>query len=157
MNNSHLMAMLGSLREAREELVSRVVREDPDLFSSFFDFEKSDAMLELTFEREFLFFIDSNIKAFMRYGNVLEEDAYAVAVKKAIAALADSRDITNIQAGDISALIMHKVEIIDELFSVSRKSDDRLNVLKYNSARDRVLFDRLIKDLQTEGGGNGVS
>ncbi|MEZ9399653.1 hypothetical protein AB4218_25190, partial [Vibrio splendidus] len=67
MQNKVLSEILASLREARNELVSRCIDEEPQLFSSFFEFENNDNLLRLSFDREYSIFLNNNLEKMSYY------------------------------------------------------------------------------------------
>lgn len=46
------------------------------------------------------------------------------------------------------ALVKHKIKYISELLEVADNDENKFNLLDYNYARDKALFDRQIKKLK---------
>lgn len=150
MHKQSLIEILLSLRGARENLVSRTIKEEPQLFSTFFEFENNDNMLELSFEREFSIFLNNNLEFF---SNTISEPHLSFTRNKlkyiveefVCSRLSDDHRTSNHL--DVFFL-KNKIDMIDEIFSVAISNNEKIERIRYVYRKEQVLFDREFKKLR---------
>lgn len=152
MKNETLTELLIALEEARNEFVFRSINEEPQLFSSFFDFEKSESLLYLSFEREYSLFVTNNLEKISR-SNVLIKDPHIYnkikeIIEEFVRFHGDKNNSNNIDIQNV--LLSEKINNIDNLFSICSKDKDRVEKINYIRKRENVLFDREFKRLLRE-------
>lgn len=133
--------LLLSLREAREELISRTLNEDPQLFSSLFQYENDDNLLLLSFEREYSIFINSNLEKLCNNITDIEDEHIKIKLKNITEALlsfkgAKSNSFVN------SVFISERIKAIEKILSTFDKGVERLEQMKYIHKKDKALFER---------------
>lgn len=157
MQNNALIELLTSLREARQDLASRSINEEPQLFSSFFDFENNDNLLCLSFDREYSIFLNNNLEK-MSYHISNPEDFDTQEKIKLIAEafISFNKKKNKISSTNVDTFFLSdKVANIDKLFSVFLKDKDRLDQINYMRRKDQVLFEREFNRLLGESNGLG--
>ncbi len=133
--------LLTSLREAREDLVSRTLNEDPQLFESFFKYEKNENLLSLSFEREFSIFINKNLEKFSNHISDIDDESTKQKLKIITEEFVSFKQSKTTSCID-SFFLDDKVKQIEKIFSIFDKDKDRLNEIKYIKSKDQVLFER---------------
>ncbi|EGR3003213.1 hypothetical protein DMW06_23220 [Vibrio parahaemolyticus] len=133
--------LLTSLREAREDLVSRTLNEDPQLFESFFKYEKNETLLSLSFEREFSIFINKNLEKFSNHVSDIDDENTKQKLKIITEEFVSFKQSKTTSCID-SFFLDDKVKQIDKIFSIFDKDKDRLNEIKYIKSKDQALFER---------------
>ncbi|HFG1589522.1 hypothetical protein [Vibrio diabolicus] len=133
--------LLTSLREAREDLVSRTLNEDPQLFKSFFKYEKNENLLSLSFEREFSIFINKNLEKFSSHISDIDDENTKKKLKIITEEFVSFKQSKTTSCID-SFFLDDKVKQIDKIFSIFDKDMDRLNKIKYIKSKDQALFER---------------
>ncbi|WP_391087789.1 hypothetical protein [Vibrio sp. NH-UV-68] len=133
--------LLTSLREAREDLVSRTLNEDPQLFESLFKYEKSENLLSLSFEREFFIFINKNLEKFSNHISDIDDESTKQKLKIITEEFVSFKQSKTTSCID-SFFLDDKVKQIEKIFSIFDKDKDRLNEIKYIKSKDQVLFER---------------
>lgn len=133
--------LLTSLREAREYLVSRTLNEDPQLFESFFKYEKNETLLSLSFEREFSIFINKNLEKFSNHVSDIDDENTKQKLKIITEEFVSFKQSKTTSCID-SFFLDDKVKQIDKIFSIFDKDKDRLNEIKYIKSKDQALFER---------------
>lgn len=133
--------LLTSLREAREDLVSRTLNEDPQLFESFFKYEQNENLLSLSFEREFSIFINKNLEKFSNHISDIDDENTKKKLKIITEEFVSFKQSKTTSCID-SFFLDDKVKQIEKIFSIFDKDKDRLNEIKYIKSKDQVLFER---------------
>lgn len=133
--------LLTSLREAREDLVSRTLNEDPQLFEPFFKYEKNENLLSLSFEREFSIFINKNLEKFSSHISDIDDENTKKKLKIITEEFVSFKQSKTTSCID-SFFLDDKVKQIDKIFSIFDKDMDRLNEIKYIKSKDQALFER---------------
>ncbi len=155
MQNKALIELLTSLREARQDLVFRSINEEPQLFSSFFEFESNDNLLCLSFDREYSIFLNNNLEQMSYHISNSEDSDTQKKIKEITEAFINFKknkiSNTNVETFFLSDKIAH----IDKLFSVFLKDKDRLEQINYMRRKDQVLFERAFSRLLGEKNGLG--
>ena len=152
MKSETLTELLIALEEARNEFFFRSVNEEPQLFSSFFDFEKSESLLCLSFEREYSLFVTNNLEKISRSNLLIKDPHIYNKIKEIIEEFVcfhgDKNNSNNIDVQNV--LLSEKINNIDNLFSICSKDKDRIEQINYIRKRENVLFDREFKRLLKE-------
>lgn len=136
-----MQELLTSLREARENLVSRTLNEEPQLFESFFKYENNDNLLSLSFEREFSIFINNNLERFSNHITDIEDEDTKQKLKVITEELLSFKQSKTTSCID-SFFIDDKVKQIEKIFTIFDKDKDRLQEINYMVSKDKVLFER---------------
>ncbi|MEZ9342185.1 hypothetical protein AB4165_06335 [Vibrio cyclitrophicus] len=136
-----MQEMLTALREAREDLVSRSINEEPQLFSSFFQYENNENLLKLSFEREYSVFINTNLEKFSSHISEVESVNTQIKLRNMTEEFisfkqSKSRSCIN------TFFLDDKVKKIEKIFSIFDTDIDRLKEINYIRRKDQVLFDR---------------
>lgn len=158
MAHDELKASLDLLRQSRERLILRTTSQNADLFSNLFLFEKNEMGLKLTFEKEITQFINSHFSTSDEYVCLLSHSTvYALALKRLIYSLSKEEDVRHAEIS-ISAfyrdLNLTKVEFLDLLINLEKKSEVNFSQFKYVMIRDDRIFDREIEKLTAASKGN---
>ncbi|HHQ4465322.1 TPA: hypothetical protein ACSP8J_003936 [Aeromonas veronii] len=133
--------LLLSLREAREELISRTLNEDPQLFSSLFQYENDDNLLLLSFEREYSIFINSNLEKLCNNITDIEDEHIKIKLKNITEALLSFKGAKNNSFVN-SVFISERIKAIEKILSTFDKGVERLEQMKYIHKKDKALFER---------------
>lgn len=133
--------LLTSLREAREDLISRTLNEDPQLFESFFKYEKNENLLSLSFEREFSIFINKNLEKFSNHISDIGDENTKQKLKIITEEFVSFKQSKTTSCID-SFFLDDKVKQIEKISSIFDKDKGRLNEIKYIKSKDQVLFER---------------
>lgn len=147
-----MQELLTALREARRDFVSRSINEDPQLFSSFFQYEKNENLLSLSFEREYSIFINCNLEKFSNYISDIEDGSTQEKLKHIIEELVSFKQSKSTSCID-SFFLDDKVKQIEKIFSIFDKDKDRLEEINYIRRKDIVLFEREFNRLLGEQNG----
>lgn len=141
MKNNFLTELLKALREAREDLVSRSVSEDPQLFGSLFQYENNENLLTLSFDREYAIFLNSNIERFSNTISDFENHEMKDKLKNITEELVSFRKSKTTSCID-TFFIDDKISQIEKIFTIFEKDKDRLAEINYIRHKDQVLFER---------------
>ncbi|MDW1898685.1 hypothetical protein [Vibrio sp. Vb1337] len=133
--------LLKALREAREDLVSRSLSEDPRLFSSFFQYENNENLLSLSFEREYSIFINSNLEKFSNHITDFEDTDTQKKLKQITEEFVSFKQSKSSSCID-TFFLDDKVKQIEKIFSIFNKDKDRIEKISYMRSKDKVLFER---------------
>ncbi|HGY0991709.1 TPA: hypothetical protein ACNU17_000570 [Aeromonas salmonicida subsp. pectinolytica] len=133
--------LLLSLREAREELISRTLNEDPQLFSSLFQYENDDNLLLLSFEREYSIFINSNLEKICNNITNVEDENIKIKLKNITEALLGFKGAKNNSFVN-SVFISDRIKAIEKILSTFDKGVERLEQVNYIHKKDKALFER---------------
>lgn len=135
------LELLASLRDAREDLVSRTLNEDPQLFESFFKYENNENLLSLSFEREYSIFVNNNLEKFLVHLSNIDDENTKQKLKIITEKFVAFRQSKTTSCID-SFFLVDKVKQIEKIFSIFDKNQGRLNEIKYIKSKDQVLFER---------------
>ncbi|EGU33812.1 hypothetical protein VIBRN418_15908 [Vibrio sp. N418] len=149
-----IQELLTALRDARVDLVSRSVSEDPQLFSAFFQYENNENLLSLSFEREYSIFINSNLEKFSKNITDIEDVETQTKLKHIIEEFVGFKQSKSSSCID-AFFLDDKVKQIEKIFSIFDKDKDRIEEINYIIRKDQVLFEREFNRLLGEQ--NGIS
>jgi len=144
-----LLNVLDFFSKKRFELIKRTLDETPELFSSFFNFENDNDGISIVFEKETIMFINShfsNVEEFCSSDFSL--NLYREGMKTLINLI--SSDVRYSQHHSMLTskdLLNEKYRLLDQLLSISEKSKDSINKLKYHIAKDNRIFERMLEDM----------
>ncbi|MFM5132531.1 hypothetical protein ACET57_19170 [Aeromonas veronii] len=141
--------LLSALREARADLVSRSLNEDPQLFLSLFQYENDENLLFLAFEREYSIFVNNNIEKLCNHISNIESIGTKEKLKnitERLLSFRDSRSRTFVNA----FFIKEKIKTIERMLSTFDNGLERLEKIKYIQKKDQTLFEREFKRLLGE-------
>ena len=141
MKNNSLTELLQALREAREDLVSRSVSEDPQLFGCLFQYENNENLLTLSFDREYAIFLNSNIERLSNTVSDFENEETKDKLKSITEELVSFRKSKTTSCID-TFFIDDKICQIEKIFTIFDKDKDRLAEINYIRRKDQVLFER---------------
>tara|TARA_R110000772_G_scaffold74498_1_gene162191 strand:- start:1270 stop:1719 length:450 start_codon:yes stop_codon:yes gene_type:complete len=141
MKSKALTELLNGLREAREDLVSRTIGVNPQLFSCFFEYESNENLLLLSFEREYSIFLNCNMERFSNHISDIE-DKYTQDKLKLITEEFISYKQSKSSSCIDTFFIDDKLSQIEKIFSIFDKDKDRLEEINYIRRKDQVLFER---------------
>lgn len=147
-----MQELLKALREARVDLVSRSISEDPQLFSALFQYENNENLLSLSFEREYSIFINSNLEKFSNHITDIEDVDTKKKLKQITKELVSFKQSKSTSCID-TFFLGDKVTQIEKIFSVFDKDKDRLAEINYIRRKDQVLFEREFNRLLGEQNG----
>ncbi|MEC6906679.1 hypothetical protein VXS04_03240 [Photobacterium piscicola] len=147
-----MQELLKALREARVDLVSRSISEDPQLFSALFQYENNENLLSLSFEREYSIFINSNLEKFSNNITDIEDVDTKKKLKQITKELVSFKQSKSTSCID-TFFLGDKVTRIEKIFSVFDKDKDRLAEINYIRRKDQVLFEREFNRLLGEQNG----
>ncbi|WP_318440529.1 hypothetical protein [Photobacterium leiognathi] len=136
-----MLELLKSLREARLELVSRSISEDPQLFSVLFQYENNENLLSLSFDREYSIFINSNLEKFSNNITDIEDIDMKKKLKHITEEFVSFKQSKSTSCID-TFFLDDKVKQIERIFSIFDKDKDRLEEINYIRRKDQVLFER---------------
>lgn len=154
MQNKCLVEMLKSMREARYDLVFRTTNEEPQLFSSFFEYENDQNLLTLSFEREHSIFINNNLERFLQNLSDINDVGTKEKLKEITEKLVQFKQ--NQSSTNLSVFFLEdRVNQIDKIFSIFEKDKDRQAEINYLKRKDNVLFEREFNKLLREQNGLG--
>jgi hypothetical protein len=148
-----MMELLTALREAREDLVFRSVNEDPQLYSSFFQYEKNENLLSLSFEREYSIFINANLEKLSIRITDINDEVTQRKLKYITEEFVNFKQSRTTSCID-SLFLEDKVKQIEKIFSIFDKDKDRLEEINYIRRKDQVLFEREFNRLLGEQNGD---
>ncbi|ACQ93885.1 hypothetical protein Tola_2287 [Tolumonas auensis DSM 9187] len=148
-----MMELLTALREAREDLVFRSVNEDPQLYSSFFQYEKNENLLSLSFEREYSIFINANLEKLSIRITDINDEVTQRKLKHITEEFVSFKQSKSTSCID-SFFLEDKVKQIEKIFSIFDKDKDRLEEINYIRRKDQVLFEREFNRLLGEQNGD---
>lgn len=141
MKNSSLTELLKALREAREDLVSRSVSEDPQLFGCLFQYENNENLLTLSFDREYAIFLNSNIEKLSNTISDFDNHEMKDKLKNITEELVSFKKSKTTSCID-TFFIDDKISQIEKIFTIFDKDKDRLEEINYIRRKDQVLFER---------------
>lgn len=144
-----LTEFLVALREARKDLVLRSINESPQLYSCFFQYEKNENLLTLSFEREYSIFINDNLEKISKYVIDIDNANIQRMLKYIVEELVSFRQSKKTSSLDVFYL-NDKIDQIGKLFSVFEKDKDRVEEINYIRRKEQVLFERKFKELSGE-------
>jgi hypothetical protein len=148
-----MMELLTALLEAREDLVFRSVNEDPQLYSSFFQYEKNENLLSLSFEREYSIFINANLEKLSIRITDINDEVTQRKLKHITEEFVSFKQSKSTSCID-SFFLEDKVKQIEKIFSIFDKDKDRLEEINYIRRKDQVLFEREFNRLLGEQNGD---
>lgn len=148
-----MMELLTGLREAREDLVFRSINEDPQLYSSFFQYEKNENLLSLSFEREYSIFINANLEKLSIRITDINDEVTQRKLKHITEEFVSFKQSKSTSCID-SFFLEDKVKQIEKIFSIFDKDKDRLEEINYIRRKDQVLFEREFNRLLGEQNGD---
>lgn len=138
--------LLIALREAREDLVFRSLNEDPQLFTSLFQYENDENLLLLSFEREFFIFINSNLEKLCKHISDVENVDTKIRLRKIIEELLSFKKARNPSYIN-TVFLSERIDLIEKILSAFDKGRNRLEEINYIHKKDKVLFEREFKRL----------
>ncbi|AXH63850.1 hypothetical protein [Providencia huaxiensis] len=144
-----LLELLLALREAREDLVSRTIKETPQLFSSLFQYENNENLLSLSFQREYSIFINDNLEKLSIHITNAENNDTKKELKFIVEQFVSFKQIQNTSVID-TFFLNDKIEQIEKIFSIFDKDNDRIEEINYIRKKEQVLFERKFKILLGE-------
>lgn len=144
-----LTELLMALRDARKDLVSRSINEDPQLFSCFFQYENNQNLLTLSFEREYSIFINSNLEKIAIRVTDIDDSNTQKKLRYIVEEFVSFRQSKKTSSIDVFYL-NDKIEHIGKLLSVFDKDKDRIEEINYIRKKEQVLFDRKFNELLGE-------
>ncbi|QWQ16528.1 MULTISPECIES: hypothetical protein [Providencia] len=144
-----LLELLLALREAREDLVSRTIKETPQLFSSLFQYENNENLLSLSFQREYSIFINDNLEKLSIHITNAENSDTKKELKFIVEQFVSFKQIQNTSVID-TFFLNDKIEQIEKIFSIFDKDSDRIEEINYIRKKEQVLFERKFKILLGE-------
>lgn len=136
-----IQELLLALQEARAELVSRSINEEPQLFSAFFQYENNENLLSLSFDREYSIFINSNLEKLSNNITYIEDIETKKKLKYITEELVSFKQSKSTSCID-TFFFDDKVEQIEKIFSIFDKDKGRLDEINYIRRKDQVLFER---------------
>ncbi|HFF8522848.1 TPA: hypothetical protein ACGEYH_001563 [Providencia rettgeri] len=144
-----LLELLLALREAREDLVSRTIKETPQLFSSLFQYENNENLLSLSFQREYSIFINDNLEKLSIHITNAENSDTKKELKFIVEQFVSFKQVQNTSVID-TFFLNDKIEQIEKIFSIFDKDRDRIEEINYIRKKEQVLFERKFKMLLGE-------
>ncbi|WP_311749331.1 hypothetical protein [Proteus terrae] len=144
-----LLELLLALREARENLVSRTIKENPQLFSSLFQYENNEDLLSLSFQREYSIFINDNLEQLSIHITDTENSDTKKQLKFIVEQFISVKQLRNTSVID-SFFLNDKIEQIEKILSIFDKDNDRMQEINYIRKREQILFERKFKMLLGE-------
>ncbi|MEY0026788.1 hypothetical protein AB7W40_22800 [Providencia rettgeri] len=144
-----LVNVLGFFSKKRLELVNRTLDETPELFSCFFNFENDKEGISIVFEKEKIRFINShfsNVEEFCSsdFSLNLYREGMRTLINRLSSDVRYSQHHSMLTSKD---LLDEKSRLLDQLLSISEKSNDSINKLKYHIAKDNRIFERMLEDM----------
>ncbi|MFS6803893.1 hypothetical protein WKE96_13605 [Edwardsiella tarda] len=143
------MELLEALQKARDNLISRSLNEDPQLFSCLFQYENNETLLCLSFEREFSIFLNENLEKISNKITNIEDNDVQNSLKYVVGELVRFKDPKKTSTVD-TFFIRDKINQIDKIFSIFKKDQGRTEEINYIRRKEQVLFDRTFKKLLGE-------
>lgn len=148
-----MMELLVALREARESLVSRSLKEDPQLYSSLFQYEKNENLLSLAFEREYSIFINANLEKLSIHVTNIDNEVTQRKLKYITEEFVSFKQSKSTSCID-SFFLEDKIKQIEKIFLIFDRDKNRLEEINYIKSKDQIIFQREFDRLLGEKNGH---
>jgi len=155
LEKGELLLILEILKFLRKKMIEEFINKEPEIFNPSFMYENSNVQLELSIKKYFLawvnchmIFLDENnnlnvneekfIKLFLHiYRNLMEK-------------IRSDFETKSIDGVFINNIINEEIKYINELLKLGDKTERKMNYLLLEHNKNKVLFDRKIKELKGE-------
>ena len=147
MDHGELAATLGLLKKGREKLVADFTLNDVELFSDFFRYESSQALMALAMDRFNVSWISYHYELFDDLSK-RASSAMGAAFKDCILRLIEHfershQDNRSAEWALVKSLIDEKKDLLAGQFDFSNKDDVRYKKLVFSRHKEKALFERI--------------
>ena len=158
MQNEDVYIVLSIFKAMRENMINDFINHEIEIFSPSFKYEKSPVSLDIAMDKYFISWLNNHYNYFT---TVLNQNNYDFDKSSALnkifiemylkLATSFNHVKSNIESSEVTREILsQKVTALKELLNVADLTDVKFNRLKYENDRNKVLFDRKIKELEQE-------
>lgn len=152
-----LTLTLFTLKEARENLAQDFIIENPEIYDPMFKYEKSNEQMMLAKEKYIMIWLDSHwnlIETLLKNQEIESTIQNEVRYRFAEVFLsllekfdADGRN----QASPLAIrLLKEKIDNLEKLLNLGDKHENRINKLRYDAHRHKIIFERKFAELKGE-------
>lgn len=154
MESDSLLATLSLLRRGREDLASRFISQDVDLFGDMFRFERSPALMALAIDRLNVSWITRHYELFDEFGGTASNETEQ-AFRRCVLALIERvsqghEDDSSAQWALIERLLDEKRSHLKAQIDFSNKDDLNYKKLVLSKHREAALFERIFAQAMRE-------
>lgn len=150
-------AALQVLKQGRAEMVQDFLDHKPDIYAPSFKYEDSPTLLRLAREKYFMSWLSSHWQLFSHEATFFNdkqkqtESFFATIFLKLLSKwdIVASNDSHQLNLG--LSLIKDMEKALNEFIKAGEKADAMRNTLDLAIDKNRVLFDRIIKQLEIDG------
>ncbi|RRD89838.1 hypothetical protein [Conchiformibius steedae] len=150
MNRIELTQTLDVLRLARASLIERTCSEEPELFTKLYQFENNRRALSLSFEQEFIDWINRHFELAEAKG-LLDSTVFLQTILQLMGRHQALDEALLKEMGAVSnELLQQKREIIQSIIQADMNSEKNYQRLLYSLEKDKALFQRQFNQLLSE-------
>ena len=150
MNRLELNHTLDVLRLARASLIERTCGEEPELFTKLYQFENNRRALSLSFEQEFIDWINRHFELAEAQG-LLDSTLFLQIILQLMGRHQALDEALLKEMGAVSnELLQQKREIIQSIIQADMNSEKNYQRLLYSLEKDKALFQRQFNQLLSE-------
>lgn len=150
MNRLELNHTLDVLRLARASLIERTCSEEPELFTKLYQFENNRRALSLSFEQEFIDWINRHFELAEAQG-LLDSTLFLQIILQLMGRHQALDEALLKEMGAVSnELLQQKREIIQSIIQADMNSEKNYQRLLYSLEKDKALFQRQFNQLLSE-------
>ena len=147
MNKEKLLELLSLFKNSRKKLTDDFINENPDIYSSMFEYEENHQLMRLCIEKYFTEYINYDFQELVKFDDLSEEFSKAMFLfLKSFDVKIDNKNLTT--GSDLfTKIIDQKLTFLKDIISLSNNDVNKQNKLIYSYQKDKTLFDREIKKL----------
>ena len=147
MNKEKLLELLSLFKNSRKKLTDDFINENPDTYSSMFEYEENHQLMRLCIEKYFTEYINYHFQELVKFDDLSEEFSKAMFLfLKSFDVKIDNKNLTT--GSDLfTKIIDQKLTFLKDIISLSNNDVNKQNKLIYSYQKDKTLFDREIKKL----------
>ena len=147
MNKEKLLELLSLFKNSRKKLTDDFINENPDIYSSMFEYEENHQLMRLCIEKYFAEYINYHFQELVKFDDLSEEFSKAMFLfLKSFDVKIDNKNLTT--GSDLfTKIIDQKLTFLKDIISLSNNDVNKQNKLIYSYQKDKTLFDREIKNL----------
>ena len=150
MNRLELNQTLAVLRLARASLIERTCSEEPELFTKLYQYENNRRALSLSFEQEFIDWINRHFELAEAQG-LLDSTVFLQIILQLMGRHQALDEALLKEMGAVSnELLQQKREIIQSIIQADMNSEKNYQRLLYSLEKDKALFQRQFNHLLSE-------
>ncbi len=148
MNKEKLLELLSLFKNSRKKLTDDFINENPDIYSSMFEYEDNHQLMRLCIEKYFTEYINYHFQELVKFDDLNEEFSKAMFLfLKNFDVKIDNNNNLTTGSDLFIKIIDQKLTFLKDIILLSNNDVNKQNKLIYSYQKDKTLFDREIKKL----------